>query len=104
VSGRRGAFRVEYAHEAVRHLRGFSARDRAIIPDAVLRQLSHAPATPTRNRKLLRANATAPWELRIGSVRVYFEVQEALALVTVRAIGVKVRERVLIGGVEVDLR
>lgn len=103
LRGRRAGFRVEYAHEAVRHLRGFSARDRAAILDAVLRQLSHEPTTPTRNRKLLRANPTAPWELRLGAIRVYFEVHEGLAVVTVRAIGVKVRERVLIGGVEVDL-
>jgi mRNA-degrading endonuclease RelE of RelBE toxin-antitoxin system len=94
---------VEYAEQAVRHLRDFAARDRTIILDAVVRQLTHEPTVPTRNRKLLRANAIAPWELRIGSIRVYFEVQDTLAIVTVRAVGVKVRERVLIGGVEVDL-
>ena len=32
------------------------------------------------------------------------KVQEVLAVVTVRAIGLKMRERVLIGGVEVELR
>jgi mRNA-degrading endonuclease RelE of RelBE toxin-antitoxin system len=74
-----------------------------MILDAVARQLSHEPTLPTRNRKLLRANATPPWELRIGSIRVHFEVQDTPAIVTVRAIGVKVRERVLIGGSEVDL-
>jgi len=50
----------------------------------------------------LRANAVAR-ELRLGEIRVYFDVEEAPeAIVTVRAVGVKVRERVLIGGVEVD--
>jgi hypothetical protein len=57
-----------------------------------------------RNRKLLRANPVAPWELRIGDLRVYFDVaEEPSPVVTVRAVGVKVRNRVLIGGQEVDL-
>ncbi len=96
-------FRVEYAAEAVRHLGRLSARNRAAVLDAVERQLQYQPAVPTRNRKLLRANRLAPWELRIGALRVYFEVNEPLATVTVRAVGLKVRDRVVIGGEEVDL-
>jgi hypothetical protein len=38
-----------------------------------------------------------------GATWVYFDVEEAPeAVVTVRAVGVKARERVLIGGEEVD--
>ena len=45
-----------------------------------------------------RPNPLAPWELRVGSARVYYEaVAEPRALVTIRAIGVKHRERVRIG-------
>jgi hypothetical protein len=45
-----------------------------------------------------------PWELRIGDVRVYFDVEETPeAVVTIRAVGIKTRERFLIGGKEVDL-
>ena len=40
---------------------------------------------------------------RVGALRVYFEVHQTLAVVTVRAVGKKVRDRVVIGGVEVDL-
>ena len=40
----------------------------------------------------------APWELRVGHLRVYYETSEdPLAVVTVRAIGVKVRSRIRIG-------
>jgi hypothetical protein len=47
----------------------------------------------------MRPNPRAPWELRIGHLRVYYEVrEEPVPLVTVRAIGVKVRNRVRIGG------
>lgn len=59
---------------------------------------------PTRNRKVLRANLLAPWELRIGDLRVYYEVKdEPVAVVIVNAIGVKERDRVVIGGEEVEL-
>ena len=86
-------FRVEYSAAAVDHLRHLTARESGTVLDAVLRHLSHQPTTPARNRKLLRANPVAPWELRLGHLRV----------VTVRAVGVKLRERVVIGGREVDL-
>jgi len=50
------------------------------------------------------SNPLAPWVLRIGRLRVYSEVAERPdPCVTIRAIGVKVRERVLVGGVEIDL-
>ena len=60
---------------------------------------------PTRNRKPLDANPIAPWELRIGDYRVYFEVKEGPArVVRIVAVGLKDRDRVLIDGVEVKLR
>lgn len=101
---RRSAFRVEYTPEAMSHLATLTAHQRALVLDEVERKLRHQPTLPARNRKLLRANAVAPWELRIGGLRVYFDVAEhPVSVVTVRAIGLKVRERVLIGGKETDL-
>ena len=101
---RRTRFEVRYADSAVEHLRGFSARERGLVLDTVIEQLSHEPTLPTRNRKLLRANPVAPWELRIADIRVYFDVAVTPeAIVTIRAVGRKERERVLIGGVEVEL-
>jgi hypothetical protein len=77
---------------------------RAGILDVVALKLAHQPTVPTRNRKQLRENTLAPWELRVGDLRVYFDVVEPPeAVVTVRAIGVKVRDKVLIAGEEVDL-
>ena len=40
----------------------------------------------------------------MGHLRVYYEASElAGPCVTIRAVGIKIRERVLIGGVEIDL-
>ena len=97
-------YRVEYTPEALEHLRGLGAGERTGLLDVVVRQLGHQPTTPTRNRKLLRANPLAPWELRVGTLRVYFDVGDPTdPVVTVRAVGRKVRNQVWIGGEEVDL-
>jgi len=41
----------------------------------------------------------APWELRLGDLRVYYDVEEKReATVVIVAVGVKDRERVRIGG------
>jgi hypothetical protein len=59
-------YRIEYSPEAVDHLELFTAREQAIILNAVDRQLANEPLKETRNRKPMRPNPIAPWELRIG--------------------------------------
>jgi mRNA-degrading endonuclease RelE of RelBE toxin-antitoxin system len=65
------AFRIEYAPATQQHLSELTARQQKIVVDAVDRQLAHEPHIETRNRKPLRANPIAPWELRIDNFRVY---------------------------------
>jgi len=102
---KRPAYRIEYAAEAEEHLEALGARDAVTALDTVPRQLAHEPLVRTRNRKPLEANPVAPWELRIGHLRVYFDVEEEPErIVRVRAVGRKDRDRVLIGGEEVELR
>ncbi len=86
------------------HLRALTARQRAIVFDAVDEQLAHEPAVQTRNRKPMRPDSIAPWELRAGDLRVYYDIdEEPEPVVTILAVGVKDRNRVLIGGEEVEL-
>ena len=66
-------------------------------------QLLHQPLVPTRNRKLLRANPIASWELRIGEFRVFYEVDEEAMTVTVVAVGHKEHNVLLVRGQEVRL-
>jgi mRNA-degrading endonuclease RelE of RelBE toxin-antitoxin system len=84
-------------------MESLTARQSATVLDVVARSLTHEPTVPTRQRKVLRANAVAPWELRIGDLRVYYEVKDDVERVVVKAVGVKERNRVLIGGEEVEL-
>ena len=95
---------IQYAPEAEEHLRALTARQQRIVLDTVDRQLLNQPTVETRNRKPMRPNPIAPWELRIGDLRVYYEVSdEYAATVTVLAIGIKERSRVKIGGEVIKL-
>lgn len=67
-------------------------------------QLKHQPTVETRNRKPMRPNPIAPWELRIGNLRVYYDVEEDPgSVVCIRAVGVKERNRVRIGKEVIEL-
>ncbi|MGQ0551259.1 MAG: type II toxin-antitoxin system RelE family toxin [Armatimonadota bacterium] len=91
-------YRIEYSPEAEEHLRALTARRRAIAVDSIDRQLDRPPTVRTRNRRLMRPNLLAPWELRIGSLRVYYDVsEEPERMVYVLAVGVKRRDRLRIG-------
>lgn len=81
----------------------FTTREQRIIASAVTEQLSHEPTVPTRNRKEMRPNLIAVWELRIGDFRVYYDVDEEESIVDIRAIGIKQGNQVRIGGEIVEL-
>ena len=52
----------------------------------------------------MRPNPIAPWELRIGDLRVYYDVEDDPdSRVIVLAVGVKERNRLRIGGEEIKL-
>lgn len=81
------AFIIEFAPEAEVHLMDFSKRDCVNILDSIDRQLSNEPKKETRNRKPLRPNPLAGWELRIGAFRVFYEPDESRRKVAVLAVG-----------------
>ena len=97
-------YAVKYSPETVEHMEALTARQRTIVLDGVDEQLRDQPTVETKNRKPMRANALAPWELRIGDLRVYYEVQDApKPEVQIRAIGVMERNQVRIANKGVKL-
>lgn len=98
-------YQLEISPAAENHLRALTARQQQIVLAAIAQQLLYQPTVETRNRKPMRFNALAGWELRIANLRVYYDVveSESLQVVLVRAIGIKDRNKVFIGGEEVDL-
>jgi mRNA-degrading endonuclease RelE of RelBE toxin-antitoxin system len=97
-------YRIEYSRDAEEHLRMLTVRQQAIVLDTVDEQLSYQPTAETRNRKPMRPNPLAPWELRIGTLRVYYDVEhDPEDVVLVRAIGVKDRNRIRVGREVIEL-
>jgi len=67
------------------------------------RATSISAGLETKNRKPMRPNPVAPWELRIGILRVYYEIEAAEPVVRILAVGVKERDVVRIGGEVIKL-
>lgn len=92
------SYAIEFSPDAVEHLRVLSRKDQNAALDAIEIQLTHEPHVETRNRKPMRPNPIAPWELRVGHLRVYYDMEETPhKFVLIRAIGVKDRNVIRIG-------
>lgn len=97
-------FEVRFAECVTEHLDALTRAERVRVLAAVTRQLVHEPLVETRNRKPLRPNPVAPWELRVGALRVFYEVaSDTSNVVNVLAVGKKYRSLLRIGGREIKL-
>jgi mRNA-degrading endonuclease RelE of RelBE toxin-antitoxin system len=101
-------FKLVYDAEVVRHLAGVERKYHSVIRRAVETQLRHEPEVETRNRKPLRrpVGLGATWELRCGPqnrFRVFYEPVQDRREVHILAVGVKVRNRLVIGTEEFEL-
>ena len=100
-------FRFSFAPEAIEHLDLIDSKCHGLLRRTINEQLTYTPTKETRNRKPLDQPAPfgASWELRCGPdnrFRVFYEVDAAEEVVQVLAIGVKDRNRLLIGGEEYE--
>jgi mRNA-degrading endonuclease RelE of RelBE toxin-antitoxin system len=97
-------YTVEFAQSVERHLRVLTARERNTVLDAIGRQLLHEPLKETRHRKPLRPNPIAPWELRVGHLRIFYDVTGSESgVVRILAVGRKRRNVLVVGDKEIRL-
>ena len=99
------AYTFEYSEDAIEHIRKLPADRQATVMDQLEERLAHQPAVPARNRKPMDPEKklyVAPWELRLGDVRVYYAVEDEPKKVVVVAVGIKKRGKLFIGGKEVE--
>jgi len=97
-------YTVEFAQSVERHLRVLTARERTTLLDSIDRQLLHEPLKETRHRKPLRPNPIAPWALRVGQLRVFYDVAGVESgVVRILAVGRKRRNVLVIGDKEIRL-
>lgn len=105
---RRQPYALVYAPAVQQHLRAVERQHYSLIRETLEEQLSFEPDAETRNRKPLRQPALfeAQWELRFGPsnrFRVFYEIDRENRKAFILAIGVKERDRLFIGGEEVEL-
>jgi mRNA-degrading endonuclease RelE of RelBE toxin-antitoxin system len=105
---RRRPYALVYAPVVKQHLRAIERHHYSSIRKTLQEQLRFEPGTETTNRKPLRQPALfeARWELRFGldnRFRVFYEIDRESRQVYILAIGVKERNRLFIGGEEVEL-
>jgi mRNA-degrading endonuclease RelE of RelBE toxin-antitoxin system len=85
-------YMIEIADAAFDELQSIKVFYRRKIVDAIDQQLLQQPTIETKNRKLLTGlqpdfeHDGPVWELRVGRFRVYYDVNEELTMVVVRAV------------------
>jgi len=105
---RRKQFELIYPPIIKQHLGFIEAQYYSLIREALETQLQFEPEVETRNRKPLKRPAVfgAKWEIRFGAdnrFRVFYRVDHDQQQVVILAIGEKVRNRLFIGGEEVEI-
>ena len=88
-------YEIKYATGVAKDLKHLTAYHRGQVLDKIEPQLRYEPARQTRNKKICLGLA-APWqheepvwELRIGTHRVFYDVDEVAKTVTIRAVRYK---------------
>jgi len=101
-------FELIYDPEVAQHLKAIDRKHYSLIRRTIEEQLRYEPEIETRNRKpLLRPSAFGTaWEIRFGPnnrYRVFYRADSSIHEVHILAIGVKVGNRLFIGGEEFEL-
>lgn len=84
-------------------MRHFRKREQTRIIEGIENQLTHQPTQETRNRKKLRPNRVAEWELRVDKFRIFYDLDETGKVVKIEAIGYKKGSHLFIHGEEYSL-
>jgi mRNA-degrading endonuclease RelE of RelBE toxin-antitoxin system len=103
---RKQPFALVFAPQVRNHLQAIERKHRSLIRRKIDEQLEWEPGVQTTNRKSLRRPVLgADWELRFGPnncFRVLYDINEENHQVVVLAVGIKVGERLLVGGEVVE--
>lgn len=93
---------IEVGHSANGDIDYYDKFDQQIIVKAIIEYLQFDANIETRKRRRLRPNPVAPWELRIGIYRIFYEITER-QIVKVLAVGHKEHNDLFIRGRKVDI-
>lgn len=98
------AYKIEFADCVKEHFKHLNSSQRSLLMDGIGKQLLYEPLKETRNRKPLRPNPVAPWELRIGNLRAFYDItSDDHNIVKILAVGYKKGSVLFIAGKAVKL-
>jgi mRNA-degrading endonuclease RelE of RelBE toxin-antitoxin system len=83
-------YEIEFTPEALADLKSFRKFEQNEIIDGIEAHLKYEPTVETRQRKPLRPNEIAGWELRLGKFRVFYNVEAEVLIVSIEAVGFKI--------------
>jgi mRNA-degrading endonuclease RelE of RelBE toxin-antitoxin system len=95
-------FQVTLTPSAAVDLEYFKRFEQRMIVDAIRRYLRNDADVESQHRTKLRANPLAPWEVRLGKYRVFYDVVDATT-VKIVAVGYKDHNDLFIRGQRVEL-
>jgi mRNA interferase RelE/StbE len=96
-------YQIKFSQDGLIDLEFFAVYERKTIVDEIKKQLSYQPAVETSKKKKLRNNVIAPWELKIGTYRAFYEVLEDIVTVYVVSVGYKEHNILYVRGREVRI-
>lgn len=96
-------YTISFTPSAREDIRWFRKYDQQRIVAAIEAQLLHEPDVPTQQRKHLRPNQLARWELRAGQYRIFYDVILESTIVSILAVGYKDGNTLYIRGKEYTL-
>lgn len=95
-------YEINITEDAWQDLQYFKVYEQRIIADAIEVYLSRDAEVEGEHRKKLRPNKLAPWEMKQGKYRAFYEIEE-IQTVEVVAIGHKEHNDLFIRGKKVQL-
>lgn len=73
-------FAVRFTESAAGDLAYFAAREQRLIAAAIALHLGNEANRESRRRKKLKPNALAPWELKVRTYRVFYDLEAGEAV------------------------
>ncbi len=95
-------FQIEFTPGSVKDIEHFKKNEQKIILSGIRRYLSEDADVETKRKKVLRPNLLATRELKIGDLRVFYDIVE-YNLVKVTVVGFKVHNELFVRGKRVEL-
>jgi mRNA interferase RelE/StbE len=96
------SFSIRFIPSANEDLLSYSINQQRIIIDSIKHHLTREANQETRRRKKLTDHPIAPWELRVGDFRVFYDIEDD-SNVKITAIGHKLHNDLFIRGKKVEL-